>query len=471
MAERKGKEPVFGKLDDLDAEAGLPSRLHGSGLRSDPGDVDHGSDALAWTERAAAADAGPGPAEPAISAASSLTTRSQPVDLEPEGPGHPGAAMRFARERLGLDTAALASRTRLPRRIIEDLEANRFDSMPPAYVRGYLRGVARELGMDPDGWIRSYEGMGYTEPVLRPTVHKNASVRWGLSRGLWTLMVAGILFSALGLGVYAWTEGERENPLAVVALWFSEVQQRFSPTQAPLPEPDSGSDAATPTASEPPAPEPPAPEPAITELEWVQQTAPPAPVQDPLLELPGEAERTPPAESGSAVSSVEEGSRAVPPGAPPAGDEAIRPESGLALEQDSLPEPALPDPVPATPRDPVMAGEAVTGPEPEASSRAPADPAPAAGYGREPIAPAHARSTLTLSFAATSWVEVRSASDRVALQGIFHADDERTVSVSLPARVVLGNAPAVRVVHDGAAVDLAPHTRTDRTARFSLGAD
>jgi cytoskeleton protein RodZ len=78
---------------------------------------------------------------------------------------------------------------------------------------------------------------------------------------------------------------------------------------------------------------------------------------------------------------------------------------------------------------------------------------------------------LSLSFDATSWVEVRSASDRVALQGIFHAGDERTVSVQLPARVVLGNAPAVRLVRDGAAVDLTPHSRTDRTARFSLGAD
>lgn len=464
MAERKGKEPVFGKLDDLDAEASLPSRLRGSGLRSDPGEADHGDDALAWTERAGVADVGAGPAEPAISAASSLTMRSQPVDFEPEGPGHPGAAMRFARERLGLDTATLASQTRLPRRIIEDLEANRFDSMPPAYVRGYLRGVARELGVDPDGWIRAYEGMGYTEPVLRPTVQKNPSVRWGLSRGLWTLMVAAILLSALGLGVYAWTEGERQNPLAVVALWFGEVQQRFSPAgQEPAPAPQPGSDTAMPPASEP----------AVTELEWVHQAAPRDREQDPLQLGPmAEPEAPPRAESVSAAPSAEETSPATRSRIPRAVEEAVGPEPAVVLEPDASPESALPDPVPATPRpDPVMAREPSAGPEPEAASEATAEPTPAAGDGREPISIAQVRSTLTLSFDATSWVEVRSATDRVALQGIFHAGDERTISLSLPARVVLGNAPAVRVVRDGTTVDLAPHTRTDRTARFSLGSD
>ena len=465
MAERKDKEPVFGKLDDLDTEAGLPSRLRGSGLRSDD-HADQAGDPFVWAERAKGRNAGTQPSEPAISAASGLTTRTHPLDVEPEGsgPGHPGAAMRFAREKLGLDTAALASRTRLSRRIIEDLEANRFDSTPPAYVRGYLRGVARELGGDAESWIRAYESLGYTEPVLRPTVQKNPSARWGLSGGVWSLTVAAILVSALGLGVYAWTEGDRETPFAGIALWFGEIQQRFTrAAPEPVPETEPGPDAAAPSAQGQP----------LTELEWVQEVSPQEPAQGSLILEPlAERETAPPAEPESAAPPAEEGLQALPQETRTEVDGAALPGSSVALEPRSPPVQALPDPVSAPQPDPaVVEAPPVAAPERVVAPAAVPAPAPAARDGQQAAPAAEDRSTLSLSFEATSWVEVRSAADRVALQGIFHAGDERTVSVQMPARVVLGNAPGVRLVRDGAAVDLAPHTRADRTARFSLGAD
>jgi cytoskeleton protein RodZ len=382
-----------------------------------------------------------------------------------------------------MDKSDLASRTRLSRRIIEDLEGNRFGSMPPAYVRGYLRGVARELGGDAETWIRAYEGLGYTEPVLRPTVQRNPSARWGLSGGIWSLTVAAILVSALGLGVYAWTEGDRETPFSGIALWLGEVQQRFTrapQAQEPVTEGEAGPEATTPSAPGQP----------VTELEWVQAESPPEPAQDPLMMEPLDApEAAPPAEPEAAAALAEEALPAVLP-EPQAGmDDAIQPETSVALEPDPFPEQAVRDPVSAPQPDPLEgeapaaatarerspAGVPVPTPAgPDGQDTSPAvvpTPAQAAREGQEVAPVAEGRSVLSLSFDATSWVEVRSASDRVALQGIFHAGDERTVSVQMPARVVLGNAPAVRLVRDGAAVDLAPHSRTDRTARFSLGAD
>jgi cytoskeleton protein RodZ len=343
MAERKDKEPVFGKLDDLDETDGLPSELRGLGLRSD-GDRDRRGAASASRDSTGDTSLGVSDPEPAISVASGLTMRTHPVEPAPDGsgPGQPGAGIRFAREKLGMDKSDLASRTRLSRRIIEDLEGNRFDSMPPAYVRGYLRGVARELGGDAENWIRAYEGLGYTEPVLRPTVQRNPSARWGLSGGVWSLTVAAILVSALGLGVYAWTEGDRETPFAGIALWLGEVQQRFTrAAPEPVPEVEPGPDATMPvTPGEP-----------VTELEWAQEVSPPEPAQDPLIMEPLDApEAAPPTEPESVAPPAEEGLPAVLPESRAGVDDAVQTEPPVVLEPDPFPARALPGPVSARSR-------------------------------------------------------------------------------------------------------------------------
>ena len=455
MAERKDKEPVFGKLDDLEETDGLPSGLSGLGLRSEGDRNRHGA-AVSGRDSTDDAAVGVNEPEPTISMVSGLTMRTHPVEPAPDGsgPGQPGAGIRFAREKLGMDKSDLAARTRLSRRIIEDLEGNRFDSMPPAYVRGYLRGGARELGGDAQTWIRAYEGLGYSEPVLRPTVQRNPSARWGLSGGVWSLTVAAILVSAVGLGVYAWTEGDREAPFAGIALWLGEVQQRFTrAAPEPVPEAEPGPETTAPSAPGQP----------MTELEWTQEVSPLEPAQDPLtLEPLAEPETAPPTEPEAAPPPAEEDLPAALPETPAGVDDALQPEPSSALE---------PDPVPAPQPDPVVDEAPVATTDRDPSTAAGPTPAPAARDAQEAAPVAGDRSTLTLFFDATSWVEIRSASDRVALQGIFHAGDERSVSVQLPARVVLGNAPGVRLARDGAAVDLIPHSRSDRTARFSLGLD
>jgi cytoskeleton protein RodZ len=466
VAERKDKDPVFGRLDDLDDVPSLPLGLRNSGPvpRGDEADLN---------ARPSQEPRGPGRREdsvepgPAISVVSSLTNRTQsaPVEFDESAPGHPGAAMRFARERLGLDTADLAARTRLSRRIIEDLESNRFDSMPPAYVRGYLRAVARELEGDADSWIRAYEGMGFSEPVLKATVQQT-STRWGLSRGIWGLMVGAILASALGLGVYSWTEGDGANPMAGLTGWFSDTAQRF---KRAAPEPDPASFPASESAEEilwVPGPE------AAEELQWLPREGPAGPPGE-ALELDIEA--------------------AVEP-------EALRPEPELpALPAEPAVVVAEPDPAPAQPESvaaeparpsaataapgsrlteaPVAPPEVTTEPEVTAEPELPAAlEAPSVAAVPVPVprpieTATGERAALSLAFEGTSWIEVRSASDRVALRGIFHAGDERSVVVEMPARVILGNAPAVRLSRDGRPVALEAHTREDRTARFSLGAD
>ena len=461
MVERKDKDPVFGRLDDLDDVSSLPLGLRngGSGHRGGAADAKPrpASESRGGARREDTAEPGP-----AISVVSSLTNRTQSAtyEMDETAPGHPGAAMRFARERLGLDAADLAARTRLSRRIIEDLESNRFDAMPPAYVRGYMRAVARELDGDADAWIRSYEGMGFSEPVLKATVHRNASARWGLSGGVWGLMVGAILVSALGLGVYAWTEGDGASPVASLKGWFSDTAQRFvraPPEAASEPEPDQPPTPARETAQE---------------LQWVPGPEPVGPLAEPL-DLDGGL--TPP------VPPAQEPEQALPHAEPAAPAAEPQHEPGPAQRESTVAQSAVtvPEPEVTVAPEPEVAAVPATRPErsddpqaetPAAPNAAPITEVPAAPAQEELAVPA-GRSALSLSFDGTSWIEVRSASDRVALRGIFHAGDERNVVVEMPARVILGNAPAVRLSRDGRPVALEAHTREDRTARLNLGAD
>jgi cytoskeleton protein RodZ len=484
VAERNDKDPVFGRLDELDDIPSLPLGLRNGGSASRGNEPE--SKPRAVTDPGARISPRDDAAEPgpAISVVGSLTTRTQsaPVEAEGSGPGQPGAAIRYARERLKFDTADLAVRTRLSRRIIEDLESNRFDAIPPAYVRGYLRAVARELEADADGWIRSYEGLGFSEPVFKATVNRNASARWGLSGGIWGLMVGAILVSALGLGVYAWTEGNGANPLASLTGWASESVQRFSRVgPGAEPEPDAASLAA----------------PALTEeVQWVPGPQPAAPVDEsPGLDA-GLVEVEPlfrePVRPRAPARSV---GPAAGPGAAQAPPESVRVEapglrveaSGLRVEAPGLrvEAPGLraeapgPTAAPVAPESGVADAAApraqvTVEPEPETPAAAQVPPvaeAPTPAPGSVEAAATGDQSTLSLAFGGTSWIEVRSASDRVALRGIFHAGDERSVVVEMPARVVFGNAPAVQLSRDGRPVALDAHTRADRTARLTLGSD
>lgn len=387
MAERKDRDPVLGKLDELDEETSIPTGLRAEAKGEDSGDVSVSADDHDPPRVEAVSDA-----EPAVSVAVGLTTRTRPseTELDASGPGNPGASIRAARDRLGLEVSALAFRTRLPQRVIENLEANRFESMAPAYVRGYLRAVARELDDDADRWIQAYETLGYTELPPRASVQRDLAVGQGSSGGrVWYWIAAVIVLLVLGLGVHAWTDDTRGNPLSGLMDWLSSAEQP-SVSDTPSPAPEQG--------------EPSLPEPA-TEMDWIPDPVPFGTVADPF---------------------------------------ALEPEAGSASD----------DPVPEA--DAAIAPEAAP-----ANGGAPID-TPVASEGA---------TVLTLSFDATSWVEVRSSRDRIEFRGIFHAGDEQTAAVELPARIVLGNAPAVRLERDGEAVDLAPFTREDLTARFSLSAE
>lgn len=69
-----------------------------------------------------------------------------------------GEELRRERERRGLDLGQIAQKTNITRRLLEAIESGRLDEIPGSfYQRAYLRAYARQVGMDPDQVIASYE--------------------------------------------------------------------------------------------------------------------------------------------------------------------------------------------------------------------------------------------------------------------------------------------------------------------------
>jgi cytoskeletal protein RodZ len=68
-----------------------------------------------------------------------------------------GDLIRQVRMARGISLVQLAEKTRISVRHLENLEADRYDSLPAAvYLRGILVSVARELSLDGPRVARSY---------------------------------------------------------------------------------------------------------------------------------------------------------------------------------------------------------------------------------------------------------------------------------------------------------------------------
>ena len=82
----------------------------------------------------------------------------------------PGAQLRKARERLGLEQSKVAAQLHLRQSIIQALEWDDYEKLPSVvFVQGYLRNYARLLGVNDDAVIRSYQDLNqHSDPTPLP---------------------------------------------------------------------------------------------------------------------------------------------------------------------------------------------------------------------------------------------------------------------------------------------------------------
>ncbi|NVJ17353.1 helix-turn-helix domain-containing protein [Myxococcus sp. AM010] len=100
-------------------------------------------------------------AEAALAQVSQVASRArEPRPRIPEIPSDAefnGELLRQVREARGMTLQQVADRTRITRSHLENVEADRYTSLPPAvYLRGILMNLARELGLDPLRVSKSY---------------------------------------------------------------------------------------------------------------------------------------------------------------------------------------------------------------------------------------------------------------------------------------------------------------------------
>jgi cytoskeleton protein RodZ len=213
-------------------------------------------------------------------AVESLAVRADaPAEAAPAGFGY---ALAQARVRAGLSIEQAAARLRLSARQLRALENEELQSLPaPAYVNGFVRNYARELGIDSGPLVEDLnaklklKGLSGHAPDLGPG---GAVPGRGLDDRAWRHLVlvaiALTLLSALLIGVWMARSERRAQPSAASAALQGAAATAPAAAPAPVPAPSpappsgnapaQGAAASTPPPAASPAPAPiPAP-PAAT---------------------------------------------------------------------------------------------------------------------------------------------------------------------------------------------------------------
>jgi curved DNA-binding protein CbpA len=68
-----------------------------------------------------------------------------------------GKILRQIRERMGIDLETIAQETRINMKTLESIEDETSEKLPPlVYLKGFLRGYAQSLGLDPQKVVEGY---------------------------------------------------------------------------------------------------------------------------------------------------------------------------------------------------------------------------------------------------------------------------------------------------------------------------
>lgn len=191
----------------------------------------------------------------------------------------PGADLKAAREGLQVSVREVADALNLPSRVIEALEADDYEGLPPnVFTRGYLRSYARLLELSPDELLARY-------PEVTEEIEAVADARTGLhpvlsrSRPFLVPVVAVVLVVLLLVWALGGDDADDRSQVPVqeqddAAPVSGRSEIVAAPLQAEEPEPeqpvavmssvspdDDGAQAPVSTAERPAEPVP--PEPAV----------------------------------------------------------------------------------------------------------------------------------------------------------------------------------------------------------------
>ena len=138
-----------------------------------------------------------------------MAEKKDPRLAAPLDSNGPGAHLRKVREETDVTIDKVAATLLLDTATVEALEADAYDRLPaPTFVRGYLRGYARVLGLPSGPILDMYNRQGFEPPPLSPEVteSKQAHPSDAMFR-LVTYSVAAVLVLLVGLWWHSQEDG------------------------------------------------------------------------------------------------------------------------------------------------------------------------------------------------------------------------------------------------------------------------
>ena len=102
-----------------------------------------------------------------------MNAANQIPTMNEDAPTHlgPGGLLRAARESAGVNLRDICAQLHLDERTINALEHDDFENLPTStFVRGYLRGYARLLGVPVGPVMEAYDREGFRLPDLVPDI-------------------------------------------------------------------------------------------------------------------------------------------------------------------------------------------------------------------------------------------------------------------------------------------------------------
>lgn len=168
------------------------------------------------------------------------------VDMSESEPTGYGAVLRSRREKLGLSLDDLAASTRVRKTYLQALEEENHQLLPGnAYVIGFLRIYARQVGLPVEPLLRSFEAVdtgdeGAAEPSAGAGHQRRPRKAARKGRGIGWLLLVVVCLAALAVAVFFWQrrgdapappEPEAKSPSSV------QVEPMPQPQAQPLPAP------------------------------------------------------------------------------------------------------------------------------------------------------------------------------------------------------------------------------------------
>ena len=363
--------------------------------------------------------------------------------LEDSGPG---AHLRRAREAANMNADKVAAALLLHPKTIEAIEADSFDRLPaPTFVRGYLRGYARVLGLPAGPILEMYDRHEFEPPPLASDVMETQQAHTSDTPvRLVTYAVAAVLVLLVGL----WWHSQEDGGFGIVGDLFD-----WSPDASPDPSfpTAEGAAAGTVTIDGETGGESIVTAPDRTD-EQPQDDDPRATVSGAATDREALATRASQSEAevGADLAIGADRAAETSPGDADGGDAPTPDGTGRADGADesasaSLPA-VTPSAVPATP----------------SSETAPTDTG-AVTATVETIRPG-----LVLEFGNESWVEIYDRERTRLFLGLVQPGRTLSFDGAQPFDVLLGSGGNVRVRIDGEVFDHEPYMRHG-VARFSVG--